>query len=253
MKRTNRSTYAPNILPLALLKSKLFQISGPHYLSQGTRHCEFMALNSLLQNHPQSILRSTDLYVTVEPCIMCASALRQYRIRAVYFGCTNERFGGTGGVLNIHSEYVPPSPPQSKARPIFAYEPFSPLSLHPASPHNLTSALQQYARLSRHADLRASISRGTNLPTYKVYGGLFRQQAIMMLRTFYIQENEKAPNPATKKGRVLKTDIPPVALSANASPVTEADELESEVNSAEVPTEGEIGESASSEEQLVSD
>ena len=37
---------------------------------------------------------------------MCASALRQYRIRAVYFGCSNDRFGGTGGVLSIHSEYV---------------------------------------------------------------------------------------------------------------------------------------------------
>jgi tRNA-specific adenosine deaminase 2 len=30
--------------------------------------------------------------------------LRQYGIRAVYFGCWNERFGGTGGVLNMHSE-----------------------------------------------------------------------------------------------------------------------------------------------------
>ena len=37
---------------------------------------------------------------------MCASALRQFKIRAVYYGCANERFGGTGGVLSIHSEYV---------------------------------------------------------------------------------------------------------------------------------------------------
>ena len=37
---------------------------------------------------------------------MCASALRQYGIRAVYYGCANERFGGTGGVLSIHSELV---------------------------------------------------------------------------------------------------------------------------------------------------
>ena len=35
---------------------------------------------------------------------MCAAALRQYRIRAVYYGCSNDRFGGTGGVLSIHSE-----------------------------------------------------------------------------------------------------------------------------------------------------
>ena len=37
---------------------------------------------------------------------MCASLLRQYHIRAVYFGCANERFGGTEGVLKLHEEYV---------------------------------------------------------------------------------------------------------------------------------------------------
>ena len=57
-----------------------------------------------MSKHPLSILRDADLYVTVEPCIMCASALRQYGIRAVYYGCSNDRFGGTGGVLSIHSE-----------------------------------------------------------------------------------------------------------------------------------------------------
>jgi tRNA-specific adenosine deaminase 2 len=70
----------------------------------GTRHAEFVALAGILSKHPISDLQETDLYVTVEPCVMCASMLRQYGIRAVYFGCWNERFGGTGGVLNIHSE-----------------------------------------------------------------------------------------------------------------------------------------------------
>ena len=71
---------------------------------QGTRHAEFLAISSILKSHHPSILQETDLYVTVEPCIMCASALRQYKIRAVYFGCANDRFGGAGGVLSIHSE-----------------------------------------------------------------------------------------------------------------------------------------------------
>lgn len=73
---------------------------------QGTRHAEFIAIEEMLRSHPRSLLRSTDLYVTVEPCVMCASALRQYRIRAVYFGCANDRFGGTGSILSLHSEYV---------------------------------------------------------------------------------------------------------------------------------------------------
>lgn len=71
---------------------------------QGTRHAEFAALSRLLLEHDPRILPETTLYVTVEPCVMCASALRQYGIGAVYFGCSNDRFGGTGGVLRIHSE-----------------------------------------------------------------------------------------------------------------------------------------------------
>ncbi|KAI9826148.1 MAG: tRNA(adenine34) deaminase [Thelocarpon impressellum] len=70
----------------------------------GTRHAEFIALEDVFTRFPASALRHTDLFVTVEPCIMCASALRQYGIRSVYFGCANDRFGGTGGVLSIHAE-----------------------------------------------------------------------------------------------------------------------------------------------------
>ena len=58
-----------------------------------------------MDRYPASVFIETVLYVTVEPCIMCASALRQVKIRAVYFGCANERFGGTGGVLSVNSEY----------------------------------------------------------------------------------------------------------------------------------------------------
>jgi tRNA-specific adenosine deaminase 2 len=63
-----------------------------------------VALSQILDKHPPSILEETDLYVTVEPCIMCASVLRQFRIRAVYFGCLNDRFGGCGGVMRICDE-----------------------------------------------------------------------------------------------------------------------------------------------------
>ena len=46
----------------------------------GTRHAEFLAITELLSSYPPNILESADLYVTVEPCIMCACALRQYRV-----------------------------------------------------------------------------------------------------------------------------------------------------------------------------
>ena len=67
----------------------------------GTRHAEFIAIAQMLQTYLRSALQETDLYVTVEPCVMCASALKQYRIRSVYVGCANDRFGGIGGVLSF--------------------------------------------------------------------------------------------------------------------------------------------------------
>ena len=51
-------------------------------------------------------LAGTTLYVTVEPCIMCASALRQLGLEAAYYGCENERFGGCGSVLGVNNECV---------------------------------------------------------------------------------------------------------------------------------------------------
>ena len=47
------------------------------------------------------VLRECTLYVTVEPCIMCADALRRCRFRRVVYGCSNPRFGGCGSVLSV--------------------------------------------------------------------------------------------------------------------------------------------------------
>jgi tRNA-specific adenosine deaminase 2 len=44
---------------------------------QATRHAEIEAIDEILLRHDASVFMDTDLYVTVEPCIMCASALRQ--------------------------------------------------------------------------------------------------------------------------------------------------------------------------------
>ncbi|GAA6031069.1 hypothetical protein JCM8097_003989 [Rhodosporidiobolus ruineniae] len=62
----------------------------------------------------QTPLNTVTLYVTVEPCIMCASAMRQVGIEKVIYGCANDRFGGCGGVQSIHADerllYAPPYP-----------------------------------------------------------------------------------------------------------------------------------------------
>ena len=75
-----------------------------------TRHAEMVAIDRVrlwCKNERLSfedVLRDCCLYVTVEPCIMCAAALRLLGIPKVVFGCANERFGGCGSILNIHTD-----------------------------------------------------------------------------------------------------------------------------------------------------
>ncbi|CAN8006426.1 unnamed protein product [Ixodes hexagonus] len=47
------------------------------------------------------VFRGVSVFVTVEPCIMCASALDALKVSRVVFGCPNERFGGVGSVLDV--------------------------------------------------------------------------------------------------------------------------------------------------------
>ncbi|KAF8597541.1 cytidine deaminase-like protein [Ceratobasidium sp. AG-I] len=89
-------------------------------LRNATRHAELEAIDEIFASPsltptptPLHPLSETDLYVTVEPCIMCASALRQLGLRATYFGAANERFGGCGSVLDVNERPAHPSYPAS--------------------------------------------------------------------------------------------------------------------------------------------
>ncbi len=53
--------------------------------------------------HCMSLNRGIDSrYVTIEPCIMCASAIAQLGIKRAVFGASNDRFGGCGSVLSLN-------------------------------------------------------------------------------------------------------------------------------------------------------
>lgn len=79
-------------------------------LCNATVHAELDAISQLSPSSA-SDLSHLVLYVSVEPCIMCASALRQLSIQHVIYGCSNPRFGGCGGVLHVNDQpdsYTPP-------------------------------------------------------------------------------------------------------------------------------------------------
>jgi tRNA-specific adenosine deaminase 2 len=70
-----------------------------------TRHAEIEAMDSVfLGENPLSlsIMQETSLYVTVEPCLMCAAAIGIMKIKKVYYGCGNDKFGGCGSIFAVH-------------------------------------------------------------------------------------------------------------------------------------------------------
>jgi len=62
--------------------------------SDPTAHAEILAIREACQYYGAQRIPQCDLYVTLEPCPMCASALSFARIRHVYFGATDEKSGG---------------------------------------------------------------------------------------------------------------------------------------------------------------
>ncbi|XP_027091128.1 tRNA-specific adenosine deaminase TAD2-like [Coffea arabica] len=77
-----------------------------------TRHAEMEAIDVLLDQCRETGLSKAQvaekfsnctLYVTCEPCIMCAAALSMLGIKQVYYGCANDKFGGCGSILSLHS------------------------------------------------------------------------------------------------------------------------------------------------------
>ena len=70
-------------------------------LKDATAHAEMLALTQAEEAVRDWRLTDCDLYVTKEPCAMCAGALVHTRIRRVIFGCTDPSAGAAGSVLNL--------------------------------------------------------------------------------------------------------------------------------------------------------
>src|SRR5512133_2406534 len=70
-------------------------------LKDATAHAEMLALTAAEEAVGDWRLTECDLYVTKEPCPMCAGALVHTRIRRVIFGCADPAAGGAGSVMNL--------------------------------------------------------------------------------------------------------------------------------------------------------
>jgi tRNA(adenine34) deaminase len=66
-----------------------------------TAHAEVVALRAAATAAGDYRLGGTTLYVTLEPCIMCAAALIHARVQRVVFGAWDPKAGGAGSVLDV--------------------------------------------------------------------------------------------------------------------------------------------------------
>lgn len=111
---------------------------------------QFIEDNSLEAfDNIKSLLSKCALFVSCEPCIMCAYAISLINIREVYYGCNNEKFGGNGSIM--------------------------------------------------------SLNKGPGW-TYQSKGGFLAQEAIDLLKHFFIRGNAKAPEKKRQR-KLIETNI----------------------------------------------
>ena len=70
-------------------------------LKDPTAHAEIIAITSAANYLGTKWLNQASLYVTIEPCSMCAGALVLARIENLYFGASDPKTGACGSVINI--------------------------------------------------------------------------------------------------------------------------------------------------------
>ena len=71
-----------------------------------TKHAEIIAIQKASQKLEAWRLSECEMYVTLEPCSMCAGAMIGSRLKKVYIGTMDEKTGACGSVLNLLEDYT---------------------------------------------------------------------------------------------------------------------------------------------------
>ena len=85
-------------------------ISRAHNLKEirydTTNHAEILAIQKASKKLKSWRLLDCEMYVTLEPCSMCAGAIINSRIKKIYIGANDEKTGAVGSVLNLFDDYT---------------------------------------------------------------------------------------------------------------------------------------------------
>ena len=100
-----RSALQENEVPIgAILVNNNKLIASAHnrtnFTSNGLAHAEKLVIEEVIASG-EKFLNDYSLYVTVEPCLMCAGIIIWSRIGKVVFGCYDEKAGAAGSIYNV--------------------------------------------------------------------------------------------------------------------------------------------------------
>ena len=70
-----------------------------------TKHAEILAIQKASKKLESWRLIDCEMYVTLEPCSMCAGAIINSRIKKIYIGTMDEKTGAVGSVFNLFEDY----------------------------------------------------------------------------------------------------------------------------------------------------
>ena len=73
-------------------------------LKDPTAHAEMIAVTAAANHLSDWRLNNCDIYVTLEPCVMCTGALLAARISSIYFSSFDPKFGACGSLYNLAEE-----------------------------------------------------------------------------------------------------------------------------------------------------
>lgn len=104
--RLAKKAFALEEVPVGAVVVRAGQIIARAYnqvelLKDATAHAEMLAITQAEAAVGDWRLADCELFVTKEPCAMCAGALVHVRMQRVVFGCSDERSGAAGGMINL--------------------------------------------------------------------------------------------------------------------------------------------------------
>ncbi len=72
-------------------------------LTDPTAHAEILSLRKAAKIKGSSNLSNCDIYVTLEPCAMCAAAISLAKIKRIYYGASEKKFGAIESGIKLFS------------------------------------------------------------------------------------------------------------------------------------------------------